>query len=145
MLSKASEYAFRALYFIATSSKRGERVSLAQIATAVNSPEAFTAKILQLLVRKGILNSVKGVQGGYELDLERMKSMKLVDVLLAIEGKDFTNRCILGLEECSSVHPCALHAHVQVVKGHLHRIFNETTLFDLIDRPVEQIMAATLN
>lgn len=137
MLTKASEYAFRALHYLASASYQGERVSISQIAKAIASPEAFTAKVMQQLVRKGLVHSVKGVQGGYELSREQLYTVKLADVIIAMEGEDFTSKCILGLAECSNDHPCALHLHVQAVKNRLHTIFQETSLNDLVTKNLE--------
>lgn len=92
---------------------------------------------MQQLVRKGLVHSVKGVQGGYELSSDQLHSVKLVDVIMAIEGEDFTSKCILGLEECSSARLCALHRHVQAVKNRLHTIFQETSLNDLVTKNLE--------
>ena len=60
MFSKACEYGIKASIFIALCSYKGVRVSLKSIAKEINSPEAFTAKILQDLVRHDVINSVKG-------------------------------------------------------------------------------------
>ena len=43
------------------------RAGLKDIAFATNSPEAFTAKILQTLVRENLLLSIKGPNGGFEI------------------------------------------------------------------------------
>ena len=66
MFSKACEYAIKASIYIAISSLEGKRVTPKQISEEIDSPTAFTAKILQALVRNNIVNSVKGAYGGFE-------------------------------------------------------------------------------
>ena len=66
MFSKACEYGIKAAIFIATKSYEGVRVSPKEIAENISSPQAFTAKILQSLVRHNIVNSVKGAYGGFQ-------------------------------------------------------------------------------
>ena len=65
MFSKACEYGIRASIHLARLSEKGERSSLKQVAKAIDSPVAFTAKILQLLARDGIIRSIQGSGGGY--------------------------------------------------------------------------------
>jgi len=64
MFSKACKYAINAMIYISTLPKGNDRVGLKEISQAINSPEAFTAKILQLLVRENLLSSIKGPNGG---------------------------------------------------------------------------------
>ena len=59
MFSKACEYGIKAAIFIAINSYEGRRVSPKEIAEEINSPQAFTAKILQDLVRNNIVFSIK--------------------------------------------------------------------------------------
>ena len=67
MFSKACEYGIRASIFIAKNSFEGIRVSPKEISEEINSPQAFTAKILQALVRNHVIKSVKGAYGGLKL------------------------------------------------------------------------------
>ncbi|MGB0369618.1 MAG: RrF2 family transcriptional regulator, partial [Flavobacteriales bacterium] len=63
MFSKACEYGIRATLFIAQNAAESNRVSLKEISKKINSPEAFTAKILQQLARNKIIVSYKGPHG----------------------------------------------------------------------------------
>ena len=80
MLSKASEYAIRALVYIETKNRGNNRPGYREIAAAIDAPEQFTAKILQSLVRQGMLNSVRGRGGGFFFDADA-DPLKLVDVI----------------------------------------------------------------
>ena len=59
MFSKSCEYGIKATLFIAQKSQWNDRVSLKEIATAIDSPTAFTGKILQVLAKANIINSQK--------------------------------------------------------------------------------------
>ena len=52
MFSKSCEYAIKASIYICHRSDKGERSGLKDIAKATDSPEAFTAKILQQMADK---------------------------------------------------------------------------------------------
>ncbi len=67
MFSKACEYGIKSIVFIAVKSRQDERVSLNDIASAIDSPVSFTSKILQKLVKSKLIDSVKGSAGGFEL------------------------------------------------------------------------------
>ena len=115
MFSKACEYGIKAAIFIATKSYDGKRVSPKEIAAEINSPQAFTAKILQALVKHKVINSVKGAYGGFEIDKNNISNVKLAQIVNAIDGDSIYSRCGLGLETCDENHPCPVH---DKFKGH---------------------------
>ena len=83
MVSKTCEYAIRAMLFVAQKSKTATKVGVKQIAKAIDSPEPFIAKILQDLVKKGLVLSAKGPTGGFYLDNAGFKK-SLADIVNAI-------------------------------------------------------------
>ena len=101
MLSKTCEYGVKATIYIALQSMLGQRTSLKYIAKEIDSPEAFTAKILQKLAKANIITSIKGLNGGFEISADKMKNIKLAEVVFALDGDDITSRCFLGLPECT--------------------------------------------
>ena len=72
IFSKACEYGIRASIYIAQQSLNDERASLKDISREIGSPEAFTAKILQTLVKNKIIDSIKGSHGGFEVKVKNM-------------------------------------------------------------------------
>ncbi len=131
MFSKACEYGIKASIFIALSSYKGERVSLKAIAKEINSPEAFTAKILQDLVRHKIINSTKGAYGGFDVDKTSISSIKLSHIVNAIDGDSIYNGCGLGLETCDENHPCPVHDRFKLVRDELKFMLEHTNLEEL--------------
>lgn len=131
MFSKACEYAIRSSIYIASQSLVNNRVGLSDVAKKIESPEAFTSKILQKLVKHKIIISIKGPGGGFEVDKTSLDKIKLAAIVEAFEG-DVLNRCSLGLNECSDVQPCPFHDKYKPVKEKLIQIFEETSLNDLI-------------
>ena len=67
MFSKATEYALRATIYIAQKSTEEKKLGLEEIARAIDSPQSFTAKILQSLTREKIVSSARGPNGGFFL------------------------------------------------------------------------------
>lgn len=135
MFSKACEYGIRATIFIARESKEDQRIGLKVIADSVGSPQAFTAKILQKLVKAGILVSVKGVNGGFVMHPDYGEFVSLLDIVKAIDGPDVYDCCALGLSECSDDRPCPAHTKFKPVKLALKEMLISTLIKDLVNHP----------
>lgn len=131
MFSKACEYAIRSCIFIATKSMEGERVNLKAISNEIDSPEAFTAKILQKLVRNNIVQSLKGPTGGFTIDLEKMGNIKLRQIVFAIDGDSIYTACSLGMKECSEKFPCPVHSQYKIIKNGIKEMLESTDLKQL--------------
>ncbi len=108
MFSKTCEYAIRALIYIAQKSKDGNRIGIKEIASGIDSPEYFIAKILQDLSRKGFVQSAKGPNGGFYMDENNLK-LSVADIVREMDGDKLFTGCGLGLKECSEDHPCPIH------------------------------------
>lgn len=131
MFSKACEYAIKAAIYIAANSYDGIRVSLKEIAKEIDSPEAFTAKILQDLVRNQLINSVKGAYGGFEIEKEKIASIKLAQIVNAIDGDNIYHGCGLGLDVCDADHPCPVHDQFAIIRSELKKMLENTNLEQL--------------
>jgi Rrf2 family protein len=107
LFSRQCEYALQAVMYLAVKQNH-YLVSIRELTEKLHIPYHFLAKILQDLTHKGLLVSHKGTAGGFQLALQPEK-ITLFHIIEAIDGKGFTNSCILGFEECSQTHPCALH------------------------------------
>src|SRR5690606_9045251 len=131
MFSKACAYGIRAAVYVALQSLDGRRVSVNEIAEEIDSPIAFTAKILQQLSRSKIIHSVKGPTGGFELDRTEMDTVKISTIVHAIDGDDIYVGCGLGLKECNAQKPCPLHDKFVDIRNDLKNMLENTSLYEL--------------
>lgn len=131
MFSKACQYGIKASVYIASQSAMGIRVSLKDIAYNINSPEAFTAKILHQLAKKNILNSLKGPTGGFEIPQGRAGSIKLRDIVAAIDGNNIYEGCALGFQSCDARQPCPMHHKFVGIRSDLKEMLEDTSLHEL--------------
>lgn len=131
MFSKACEYGIKATIFIATHSYEQKRVSLKEIAREIDSPVAFTAKILQDLVRHNIINSIKGAYGGFEIEKNLISKIYLSQIVNAIDGDKIYSGCGLGLHTCDENHPCPVHDQFKIVRAELKDMLENTNLEQL--------------
>ncbi len=133
MFSKSCEYGLRAIIFIAQQSAQDIKVSLSTISSAIDSPQAFTAKVLQQLTRNDIVKSIKGPYGGFIIEDFKMSSIKLSDVVKILDGDSIFTNCGLGLKECNDTSPCPLHFQFVEVRNKLKAMLNNTTLLMLVN------------
>lgn len=133
MFSKACKYAINAMIYVATLPEGQERAGLKEISKAINSPEAFTGKILQELVRHDLFSSVKGPNGGFHIQGNPNKIF-LSEIVEAIDGDMLFTGCALGLEKCSEDHPCPVHHKFLAIREHLTGMLMTTSLRDVADR-----------
>jgi len=131
MFSKACEYAIRAEIYITLATQKSPKVSLKDIAREIESPEAFTAKILQELVRNKLVESQKGPSGGFWITEELSKQIRLSQIVKAIDGDKVYQGCGLGLKECSEVQPCPIHGKFKFVRNTLREMLETTSLYEL--------------
>lgn len=132
MFSKACEYAIRASIIVAAESVNNRRLSLAEISEKIDSPLAFTAKILQKLVKNKVLLSVKGPGGGFEADTPNLKNIRLMSIVRSIDGDTVFKACSIGLNECSEENPCPVHHKYKPIKLKLIEMFENTSLEELV-------------
>jgi Rrf2 family transcriptional regulator, iron-sulfur cluster assembly transcription factor len=130
MFSKACEYAIRAVLYIAIKSIDDSKLSIKEIAKEIDSPEPFTAKILQTLSREGMISSIKGPNGGFFL-AAKSKPIPLAAIVKAIDGEDVLHACALGLKECSDKFPCPIHEDIKTYKARLRQVMSEKTVQQL--------------
>lgn len=127
MFSKTCEYAIRAMIFIAQKSKDGSKVGIKEIASGIDSPEHFIAKILQELCRRKLLQSLKGPNGGFYLDGEAFKC-SLADIVKVIDGDKLFIGCGLGLKQCSETHPCPMHHEFKSIRKNMQTMLERAKL-----------------
>jgi Rrf2 family iron-sulfur cluster assembly transcriptional regulator len=81
MFSKSTEYALRAIIYLAQKSSVDQKIGITELSAAIDSPKSFTAKILQKLTKDNLLiSSVTGPSGGFFLT-EQSKKKSLLHVL----------------------------------------------------------------
>lgn len=127
MFSKTVEYAIRAVLFVAQKSEHGNKVGIKEISKGIGAPEHFLAKILQDLSRKGLIQSIKGPNGGFYIE-EASRKNTLADIVKAIDGDKLFTGCGLGLKICSEKNPCPLHDEFKVIREKISQMLESATV-----------------
>jgi len=118
-LNQATDYAFRAVLYLARQSK-GKVVEAQVIARHEVVPMRFLLKIMPSLIRAGIVRSQRGVGGGYCLARDPEK-ITFLDVLEAVEGPVSINRCLNEPDSCSKngAPECPVHQTLSGIQAKL--------------------------
>ena len=136
LYSKPCEYAIRALSYLALSPDRGSAQGQ-EIASSENIPAPVLGKILQALVRKGLLESRKGPGGGFRL-ARRPELITLRDVVAAVDGLDHFLECAVGLERCADDAPCPLHDSWKGLRTQVMNYLETTSLAEMASAVVRK-------
>ncbi|NOT49664.1 MAG: Rrf2 family transcriptional regulator [Chitinophagaceae bacterium] len=135
MLSKKSQYAFKALAYLAERCDEGP-VLIADISKKKKIPLKFLENILLELKKAGILDSKKGKGGGYFLKKDPSK-VKVAHVIRLVNGPIAMLPCVslYFYERCKDCNEksCRLHDMMVEVRDASLNILENRTLKDLIN------------
>jgi Rrf2 family protein len=129
ILSRSATYGLRAVLYLSLYSEKEERFGVKAIAQELDLPKSYLGKVLQNLVRKGIISSAKGPRGGFYIEDESIKR-PVIDIVEAIDGLERFSACGLGLHECSDENPCSIHKEYGALRDGLFNLFSNKTVED---------------
>ncbi|MGD0674583.1 MAG: Rrf2 family transcriptional regulator [Polyangiaceae bacterium] len=136
-LSRASVYAFYGLTVLAEKADGGY-VPLSEIHERYGVPEKHLAKIFQVLVKAGILESARGVNGGFAL-ARPATTISPLDVVKAIEGPIDEAGCLLLQEKCASDGVCRINAVWRRAQHAMLTVLRQATLADMVGDPKRRL------
>lgn len=122
MFSKSCEYGLKAMIYLAANAEDERIVKLDEIAKNINSPVAFTSKILQQLAQKELLISIKGKYGGFKIEKRNLSKINLLQIVTAIDGTQLIVGCGLGLKNCNPKKPCAIHHSYSPLRNEIKKM-----------------------
>jgi len=135
MLSNTCKYAVRALIYLGKYSSDGTKIGIKKISSDLTIPTPFLGKILQNLVKQKILVSTKGPNGGFGLG-KKTEEISLYDIVRIVDGDDFFNNCLIGLQPCSThtenEKSCPVHSRFGPIRAQLLQFYQETTIAGIL-------------
>lgn len=129
LFSRQCEYALQAVSYLALQ-PQGRLTSIKELTDRLDIPYHFVGKILQELVQKEILVSRKGHDGGFAF-ADKPERMTLYKIVEAIDGSAFHHRCVMGFDECSGKHPCAIHTQWEKSRTEIYDLLTRKSIVDL--------------
>jgi Rrf2 family protein len=137
MLSNTSKYAIRAVIYLAVHANKGQKIGIKKISDALEIPSPFLGKILQVLVRRKLLSSTKGPNGGFGIG-KNPYEISLYDIIIEMDGDDLFNSCLLGAGHCDTHKKegsyCAMHYEFESARNELIKLYKGKTVGELADK-----------
>jgi Rrf2 family protein len=99
-----------------------------EIEAQYNLPYDTSAKVMQQMSQAGVLKSIQGVKGGYQL-ASSLKELSFYQLVEIIEGKRHLTRCLGG--QCDIQSTCNITGVVNRLNGYIHHFFHGLTVADL--------------
>lgn len=127
-LSKKTDYALMAMVHLAI--KPGSSSSAREIAEAYDIPVELMAKVLQRLTRRGLLSSLQGTRGGYQLAKSAV-GISVADVIQAVDGPVAVTACSAHAQRCEQFEKCNVRDPLHRIREVIVSALRATTLDDL--------------
>lgn len=128
-LSKKSDYGLIAVKHLAEHESSGA-CNTREIAKAYGIPAELLAKVLQKLVKNGVLVSHHGAEGGYAL-ARHPGSVTAFDVIRAIDGPLLITSCVTARGACTQAPTCTVREPLSKVNEIITRALSSVTIASL--------------
>jgi len=135
MLSQKARYGLRAMLHLAAG-PRAEAQQIADIAEASNVPRKFLEQILLELKRRGLVHSIRGRHGGYQLGRDP-KEISFAEIIRIIDGPLALSPCASRTayrrcEDCNDEAVCAIRKSLIDVRNSTAKILEQHSLADAL-------------
>jgi Rrf2 family protein len=132
-LTKKADYALMAMKHLAERSSQGS-LSAKDVADAYGIPPEALAKILQKLVKAGLLHSQHGTNGGYTL-ARPAHTISAFEVIQAIDGPLFITSCITVRGECDQSDRCNIREPLRKVNDSIEAVLKRIKISHMREEP----------
>lgn len=129
MLSQSGIHAIRAMVTLAALPE-SSYCGVAEIARETGSPRNYLGKLLLQLSRHGLVESRKGLGGGFRLS-KSAHEVRLYDVMAAIEDIGRWTECAFSNRACSDTNPCMVHGRWGNAREAFLTFLRDTTIAEL--------------
>jgi FeS assembly SUF system regulator len=129
-LSKKADYALIAMKHLAQRASGGCSTCAREIAEQYDIPIELMAKVLQRLVRTGLLVSTQGTRGGYTLGRPSL-SISVADVIQAIDGPLTVTACSSENNDCEQFHKCSIRDPLWQIRERIVSALGTVTLAEM--------------
>jgi len=129
-LSKKADYALIAMKHLAHKDTGATSTCAREIAEQYDIPIELMAKVLQRLVRTGLLVSTQGTRGGYTLS-RSSASISVADVIEAIDGPFTVTACSTDKHDCEQYGKCSVRGPLWQIRERIVQTLGTVTLADM--------------
>lgn len=130
-ITKAADYGLRAMYRLGHT-PRDTSALINDIAAEMSIPRQFLHKVMPRLVKAGLVRSRRGARGGYRLAKDP-KDISLLDIVQAIDGPIYINRCLFDKDDCNRDGDCTIRPIFALAQSALHKVLASHRLSDVLN------------
>src|SRR5271156_1682999 len=132
-LTKKADYGLMAMKHLAEHAPHSA-CSAKDVADAYGIPQEALAKILQRLVKAGLLHSQHGMNGGYTLARDPAR-ISAFEVIRAIDGPLFITSCITVRGECDQTDRCTIREPLRRVNESIEQVLKNIKISQMKEEP----------
>lgn len=129
MISPTAEYALRAV--VALAQAGGDSATTQWLAQVTRVPAGYLPKVLQMLGRAGLVESRRGLGGGFKLS-KPAESMTVLEVINAVDPVKRIQKCPLNIAS-HGVNLCPLHKRLDDAFAHVERSFALSLISEMLE------------
>jgi Rrf2 family protein len=129
LVTRETDHAMRCVLYLAR--EQGQFTNVSEISQQINISKSFLAKILQRLVREGIAESIRGINGGFRL-LKEPHQITLLEVFNAIKGIAAVSTCAIDKRRCRMSSKCSVHPIWIEIRREIERRLATQTISSLV-------------
>jgi Rrf2 family transcriptional regulator, cysteine metabolism repressor len=129
LLTKETDYAIRAAVNLAA--RPGTFVASAEIASQERIPLQFLRRILQNLLKAGLIVSREGAAGGVRLR-RTPERIRVLDIMSVFQGRVEISECMFRRQICANRRTCVLRKRIQAIEKTLEDQFAGISVADLL-------------
>jgi Rrf2 family protein len=130
MFSQTAEYALRAVVYLA--SQAGQARTTQQIARATKVPTGYLSKVMQGLGRAHVVQSQRGLHGGFTL-ARPATELTVLDIIQAVDPIQRIHSCPLGIK--GHINLCPLHRRLDLAMKLVEDALQKSSLAELLAEP----------
>jgi Rrf2 family protein len=130
-ISRECDYAIRIVRSLADYGKKNVK----DICDKEDIPQPYAHKILRKLTKSGIVQSYRGITGGYEL-AKKTDRIFLMDIILSIEEQIVLNECMMKDYQCkrnTGCNKCQVHLELIRIQDVLAEKLTEKSMFEILN------------
>ncbi|HXF77049.1 MAG TPA: Rrf2 family transcriptional regulator [Methylomirabilota bacterium] len=135
------DYGLRAVIYLSQQDP-DKCCSIAEIAKHQGVPRKFLEKIIQDLIRGGLIKSRRGSCGGYAL-AKPAEAISMYDVIEALEGPITVNACLDHAVGCDQIPRCAMIGVWTEVQRSVMEVLRRTTIAGLQPPACRELLSSS--
>jgi Rrf2 family protein len=133
ILTKRVNYGVKGLLNLA---RNNNQSFLKKISQEEEIPESYLAKIFQVFVQRGILDSKKGPNGGFYLSMD-LKDISIGKIVESLEGEPNLDRCPIDSASCENKDRCVIFSTWRKHEEAKNEMLKSITIADIMETCVK--------